>query len=110
MEKYYKPIIIVIILISTFFLIRSRRVSKSDFELLVLLEQTDVMEVCHNRLIAKQNNPNINFVKVNYDDKLYYNYTISIHGVELCNDKERLKKVIEDHYKEFLKNEWKFVF
>ena len=110
MKKYHKPIIIVIILISALFLITSRRLSQSDFELLVLLEQTDVLEVCNNRLIAMQNNPNINFDNVNYDDTLYYNYTISKHGVEICNDKEKLKKVIEDDYKEFLRNEWKFVF
>ena len=109
MRKYKKPIIIVIILTSIFFIVKSRRISQSDFDLLVLLEQNEIMEVCNNQLTAMQKNPNINFDDVEYDNSKYYNYNVSKYGLEICSDTERIKKIAEDKWKDYLKREWKFV-
>lgn len=109
MKKYKKPIFITLILIVVCFVINSRRMSQSDFDLLVLLEQTEIMKVCNNRLMAMQENPNINFDDVDYNDRLYYNYNVSKYGIEICSDKQRIKKIAEDKWKDYLKREWKFV-
>lgn len=109
MKKYKKPIIIVAVLIVICFVINSRRMSKADFDLLVLIEQTEIMEVCNNRLTALQKNPNISFENVDIDDKDFYNYHLSKYGNEICGDKKRIKEIAEENWKEYLKREWKFV-
>ncbi len=110
MRQYKKPIIVSIILIVICFIINSRRMSKSDFDLLVLIEQTEIMEVCNNRLTALQKNPNISFKNVDSDDKYLYNYHLSKYGNEVCADKQRIKEIAEENWKDYLKREWKFVF
>jgi hypothetical protein len=81
MRKYKNLLFIILILIVVCFVLNSRRMSQSDFELLVLIEQTEIMEVCNNRLIAMQKNPNVNFDNVDYNDRLYYNYNVSKYGI-----------------------------
>lgn len=84
--------------------------SKADFDLLVLIEQTEIMEVCNNRLKALQKNPIISFDNVESDDKLYYNYNLSKNGNEICSDKVRIKQIAEDKWRDYLKRKWKFVY
>jgi hypothetical protein len=109
MKKYKKPIILVIVIVSAFFIVKSRRVSQSTFDLMVTINQVEVLEVCNNRLSAKQKNSNINFKNVSYNDELYYNYIISKYGDEICNDPNNLKKVVVDYYKEYFRKQWKFI-
>ncbi|EAQ48821.1 hypothetical protein [Leeuwenhoekiella blandensis] len=108
--KNKKLLIIAILLIGIFFLVKSRRVSQSTFDLMVLMEQTEILEVCNNRLIAKQKDPNISFENVSYDNKEFYNYILSKNGDDLCSNTKKLNEVVTEHYKEFFKKEWKFVY
>lgn len=110
MKKYSKLIIIIGLLICLFFLIKSRRVSQSTFDLMVLIEKTEILEVCNNRLNAKQKDPNISFRNVSYDNKEFYNYILSKNGEELCSNPDKLNQVVIDHYKNFFREEWKFIY
>jgi hypothetical protein len=110
MKKYSKLIIIIGLLIGLFFLIKSRRVSQSTFDLMVLIEKTEILEVCNNRLNAKQKDPNISFRNVSYDNKEFYNYILSKNGEELCSNPDKLNQVVIDHYKNFFREEWKFIY
>lgn len=52
--KNKKLLIITILLIGIFFLIKSRRISQSTFDLMVSMKKTEILEVCNNRLKAEQ--------------------------------------------------------
>jgi len=108
--KNKKLLIIAILLIGIFFLVKSRRVSQSTFDLMVLLEKTEILEVCNNRLKAKQKDPNISFKNVSYENKEFYNYILSKKGDDLCSNYEKLNEVVIGHYKDFFKKEWKFIY
>lgn len=108
--KNKKLLIIAILLIGIFFLVKSRRVSQSTFDLMVLMEQTEILEVCNNRLKAKQKDPNISFKNVSYDNKEFYNYILSKNGDDLCSNTDKLNEVVMEHYEDFFKKEWKFVY
>ena len=64
------------------------------------------LEVCNNRLNAKQKDPNISFRNVSYDNKEFYNYILSKNGEELCSNPDKLNQVVIDHYKNFFREEW----
>lgn len=110
MKKYSKLIITIGLLIGLFFLIKSRRVSQSTFDLMVLMEKNEILEVCNNRLKAKQRDPNISFKNIIYDNKEFYNYILSKNGDDLCSNPDELNEVVIKHYKDFFKKEWKFVY
>lgn len=108
--KNKKLLIIGILLIGVFFLVKSRRVSQSTFDLMVLMEKSEILKVCNNRLKAKQKDPNISFKNVSYENKEFYNYILSRNGEDLCSDTNKLNEVVIEHYKEFFKKEWKFIY
>lgn len=108
MKKYKYASVIVIFL--TILIVNSRRVSKKDFDLLVLLEYADIVEVCNNRLKAKQKNQNINFDNIKYNDKLYYNYNLDKHGSYICSDVKSIERIAEEYWRDYFKKNWKFVF
>lgn len=91
--KNKKRLIIAILLISVFFLVKSRRVPQSTFDLMVLMEKTEILEVCNNRLKAN-------------DNKEFYNYILSKNGGDLCSNTDKLNEVVI----EFYKKEWKFIY
>jgi len=109
MKKYIKSSIIIGIIVALFFLIKSRRVSQSTFDLMVLVAQNEVLETCNNRLKAKQNDNNISFDNLNYGDK-YYNYYLSKYGNSICSNSEKLKNITIEHNKKFFREQWKFIY
>lgn len=76
---------------------------------MVLMEKTEILEVCNNRLKAEQKDPNISFKNVSYDNKEFYNYILSKNGDDLCSNPDKLNEVVIEHYKDFFKKEWKFI-
>ena len=108
--KNKKLLIITILLIGTFFLVKSRSVSQSTFDLLVLTRETEIIRVCNNRFAAKLKDPNISFIAVSPDNKEFYNYILFINGDDLCSNSDKLHEVVTEYYKEFFKKEGKFIF
>jgi len=90
MKKNSKTIIIIGLLIGLFFIVKSRRVSQSTFDLMVLMEKNQILEVCNNRLKAKQKDSNISFNNISYDNKEFYNFILSRIGDDLCSNPIKL--------------------
>lgn len=81
-------------------------ISRENFDLLVLMETNDVLENCNQRIKANQIGKLNN---ITYDNKMY-NYYISKYGENICTDTNKIKMIIEKHYRESLKEQSKFVF
>lgn len=106
MNKNLKFIFIAVLVIILGLFIKSRTISRENFDLLVLMETNDVLENCNQRIKANQISKSNNKA---YDNKIYNNY-ISKYGENICTDTNKVKMIIEKYYKESLKEQWKFVF
>lgn len=106
MNTNLKFVIIAVLVIILGLIIKSRVISRENFDLLVLMETNDVLENCNQRIRANQISKLNNIA---YDNKIYNNY-ISKYGENICTDTNKVKMIIEKYYKESLKERWKFVF
>jgi hypothetical protein len=98
--KNKKLLTIAILLIGIFFLVKSRRVDKTTFNIMVLSTANDITEKC-----IEYNNYRLG--KIKEEPSLYYR---GLDLVELCNDENKRRKVAEEEMREFFKSQWKFVY
>jgi len=90
--------------------VKSRIVSQSTFELIVLMDMVDAKEKCIERNKMKINFQDTNVKFDNYKDKLH-NYCISKYEDTIYNlDDVTLRKIIEKDVNASFNDNWKFVY
>ena len=100
MKNYKNFIIITVIILITFFTVRSRRIHQSTFNFLVLDEQTEILKSCialsEYEMGRRKDKPEV--------------YFLGFHIKELCKDHEKMKKIIEEKRRKYYRENWLFVY
>lgn len=102
MKKNVKIALYIIAIVSLLLVIKSRIVSQSTFDLMVLMDTNEVLESCKKRLEAQGQNIN----NIDRED----NYYIKMYGENICLQPEKLKQIIEEDQKSRLKDNWLILF
>ena len=100
MKKYRKFVLITLIILTSFFVIKSRRVDKFAFNFFVNEECIEILKSC----IALSE---YEMGRIKDKPEVYY---LDFHVRELCNDKEKMIKIIEQDMKKRYREEWLFVY
>lgn len=98
--KNKKILIIAILLIGVFFLVKSRRVDKTTFNIMVLSTANDIAEKC-----IEYNDYRLG--KIKEKPSLYYR---GLDLLELCNDENKRMRIAEEEMRKFFRSQWEFVY
>lgn len=98
--KSKKLLIIAIVLIGIFFLIKSRRVDKTTYDIMVSSNNSKITEKCIEYY-------NYRLGKIKEKPSLYYKE----HDlIELCKDENKRRKIAEEEIREYFRSQWEFVY
>jgi len=101
MKKYIKIILVIASILITIWFINSRIVSKRNFDIMVMMKHSEILEACMNKSKSEIDG---NQYIIPEDVSLYF----MKYGDNLCDDTS-LKSKIENDTKESLREVWLFV-
>ena len=107
MKRYVKYSFIIGLLLICLVIIKNRRITKSVFNMMVLVEETKALEFC---LKAKNQEIQINLNTISKDSIIDYSYYLDKYGYDLCSNEEKLKEKIEVDLKKWYRKQWYFIY
>lgn len=87
MKNKVKIILSIFVLLSISYIVKRNSISKSGVELIASIEMEEILQDYNNKLKAELNGNE-------YKTEFLYNYYTSSYGKDICNDVEKLKKVV----------------
>ncbi|WP_298767700.1 hypothetical protein [uncultured Polaribacter sp.] len=100
MKKYKTLILLILITIGLFFLIKSRRIDKKTHNIMVLSNKNRIYQSCIK----------LTEFKMGKSKEKPYEYFSGVHIRKLCDDKEKMDSIVQEHMKEYYRDNWLFVY